>query len=71
MEAVDSWTLKQYVALTTFLARLRDEEGQAMPEYGLLVALIAVVVIIAVTAIGTNLGTRFQEIADSLLPGGE
>ena len=36
MEAVNTWTPKQYVAVTTFLASLRDEEGQAMPEYGVL-----------------------------------
>ena len=43
MEAVNTRTLKQYVAATTSPASLRDEEGQVMPEYGVLIALIAVV----------------------------
>ena len=42
------------------------EEGQAMAEYGLILALIAVVVITAVTLIGTNLDTKFNAIATAL-----
>jgi pilus assembly protein Flp/PilA len=44
----------------------KDEEGASMVEYGLLVALIAVVVITAVTAIGTNLNTKFTSVGTSL-----
>ena len=36
------------------------EEGQAMAEYGLILALIAVVCIVAVTGIGTTLNTKFS-----------
>lgn len=42
---------------------VRDEEGATMVEYGLMVALIAVVCITAVTLIGTNLSTVFTDIA--------
>ena len=42
------------------LARFRSEEGQALAEYGLIVALIAVVCILTLTAVGVaisgNLG---------------
>ncbi|OQB25558.1 MAG: Flp/Fap pilin component [Firmicutes bacterium ADurb.Bin182] len=44
----------------------KDEGGQAMVEYGLIIALIAIAVIIAVTAIGTNLNTVFNAIKDKL-----
>ncbi len=43
-----------------------DEEGATAIEYGLLVALIALVIIVAVTAVGTRLNTVFQTIANCL-----
>jgi pilus assembly protein Flp/PilA len=42
------------------------EEGATMVEYGLMVALIAVVCIVAVTAIGTNLSGLFNYIAKTV-----
>ena len=45
---------------------IRDEEGATAVEYGLMVGLIAVAIIVAVTALGTNLSTLFQAIADKL-----
>jgi pilus assembly protein Flp/PilA len=38
----------------------KDESGASMVEYGLLVALIAVVCITVVGTLGTNLQTKFQ-----------
>ena len=43
-----------------------DETGATMVEYGLMVALIAVVCLAAVTLIGTNLNSVFSRIASSL-----
>lgn len=45
---------------------LRDEEGQAMVEYGLIIALIAIVVIVALIALGDNIKELFNKAADSL-----
>jgi pilus assembly protein Flp/PilA len=45
---------------------LRDEEGVTAIEYGLIAALIAVVIITAVTTIGTELDTTFTTIGDKL-----
>ncbi|HUE70042.1 MAG TPA: Flp family type IVb pilin [Pirellulaceae bacterium] len=45
---------------------LRQEEGATMVEYGLMVALIAVVCIAAVTLIGGNLNTVFNTIATAI-----
>ncbi len=42
---------------------LRDEAGASAVEYGLLVALIAVVIITAVTTLGTNLSAKFNSVA--------
>ena len=41
-------------------AFLRDETGATAIEYGLIVALIAIVIIGAVTALGTNLNTTLS-----------
>jgi len=43
-----------------------DEAGASAVEYGLLVALIAVVIITAVTTLGTNLSTKFNSVATSI-----
>ncbi len=40
----------------------RDDEGATMVEYGLLVALIAVVVAVAAAALGTRISTMFAGI---------
>ena len=41
----------------------RKDRGATAVEYGLMVALIAVVIIAAVTLLGTNLRTMFETIA--------
>jgi pilus assembly protein Flp/PilA len=46
---------------------LRDESGATAIEYGLIAALIAVVIITAVTSVGTNLTTTFTTIAGKVL----
>jgi len=42
---------------------LKDEEGAIAMEYGLLAAFIALVIIIAVQLLGTNLAAFFNDIA--------
>lgn len=45
---------------------LRDEEGVTAIEYGLIAALIAVVIIVGAGLVGTNLNTLFTDIAGCL-----
>lgn len=45
---------------------LRDEEGQAMVEYGLIIALIAIVVIAALLILGPRIANLFNGAADEL-----
>ena len=60
--------------MTTFLTRLylaarnavEREEGQSLVEYGLIIALIAVVCLTALTALGTNAASQLQTIANKL-----
>ncbi len=55
--------------MKALLTRLwRNEEGQDLAEYALLIALIALVVIVAVTLLGTNIRTVFNNIAAALNP---
>jgi pilus assembly protein Flp/PilA len=45
---------------------LRDENGATAIEYGLIAALISVVIIAAVTLVGSNLQAVFSSIATAL-----
>ena len=52
--------------LTTFKSMVRDEDGATMVEYGLLVALIALVALGAITTLGTNLSSLFNGVAQTI-----
>jgi pilus assembly protein Flp/PilA len=60
--------LKSYVSLQSYLTRLlnRDDRGATAVEYGLIVALIAVIIIPAVTLLGTNLLGAFNAVAGAI-----
>ncbi len=45
---------------------VREEEGVTAIEYGLIAALIAVVIISSVTSIGTLLASKFGEVVTAL-----
>ncbi|HEY2008260.1 MAG TPA: Flp family type IVb pilin [Rhizomicrobium sp.] len=46
---------------------VRDESGATAIEYGLIAALIAVVIITALQAVGTSLSTTFTNISTKVL----
>jgi pilus assembly protein Flp/PilA len=54
--------------MTKFIARfaVRGERGATAVEYGLMVALIAIVIIAAVTLLGGNLNNLFNTVATSV-----
>jgi pilus assembly protein Flp/PilA len=45
---------------------VKAEEGVTAIEYGLLAALIAVVIVAAVTTLGTNLTNTFQNVGNAV-----
>jgi len=45
---------------------VRDEEGASLAEYGLLLALIAVVCITAIALVGTKVSTMFSTVSGSI-----
>jgi len=57
-----------FVLLQNFLTQpvRRDDRGASAVEYGLLVFLIALVIIIAVTLLGKNLSSIFNAVATAL-----
>ena len=63
--------LDLYVKAQSFVVtRLRqDESGQALVEYALILALIAVVSFGALNLLGANVNSRLSSIANSIGPG--
>lgn len=47
-------------------SRIDDDRGASLVEYALLVALIAVVCIAAVTALGSSASAKFSEVESGL-----
>ena len=46
----------------------KDEEGATAVEYGVLVALIIVVVMVAIGPLGTKLQTLFSKVDEKIVP---
>jgi pilus assembly protein Flp/PilA len=59
MSKIKNWTL-------TKLAARQAEEGQGLAEYGLILALIAVVCIFALTSLGTGISGALDGVTASL-----
>ena len=61
--------LQLFVTLQSLVAErtaVRDDRGATAVEYGLMVALIAAVIIGAVTLLGENLIDKFTEVAEAV-----
>ena len=52
--------------MKNLIAWFKDEEGQGMVEYGLLVALIALVVVAALVILGPKIANMFNDAGDKL-----
>lgn len=52
--------------MQVFSRLMREEEGQALTEYGLILGLIAVVTVGALTLMGTNVNNMLKSIATTL-----
>lgn len=61
------YMLKLQMKLTERLCALQErEEGQAMVEYALILALVSVAAILVLTDVGTGVTTTLQSVADKL-----
>jgi len=63
MSKLSMWAAKKYVQF-----KHREEEAQGLAEYGLILALIAVVAIAALTLLGENIATLLTALAGSIVP---
>jgi pilus assembly protein Flp/PilA len=54
--------------ISSLISRIRreDEEGQTLVEYGLLLALIAIIVIVALLFLGPIVSQIFQNVGENL-----
>lgn len=55
-----------YVRATNRIASVRNQKGATAVEYGLMVALIAAVIMVAVGVIGTQLNGVFEDVGTEL-----
>ncbi|MGI5822390.1 MAG: Flp family type IVb pilin [Dethiobacteria bacterium] len=49
-----------------FTRFIKDEEGQGLVEYALIIVLIAAVVIVGLRALGTNIADKFKTIGEGI-----
>lgn len=62
MSKIKNWALNKVAQAQT----AKMEEGQGLAEYGLILALVAVVCIAAVTLLGGNISTVLNKLAGSI-----
>ena len=53
-------------SLTQLIASLREDEGQGLAEYALILALIAIVAIIALIFLGSQVSGILSTVGDSV-----
>jgi pilus assembly protein Flp/PilA len=58
--------LSRLVKLQVKIAAMRSDRGATAVEYGLMVALIAIVIIAAVSLLGKNLSSLFNGVSTSV-----
>jgi pilus assembly protein Flp/PilA len=52
--------------VTIFTARFRREDGQTMAEYGILIAVIAIIVVVAAAVLGGSISSLFSNTSGHL-----
>ena len=62
MSKIKNWAISKVAKMQT----VHTEEGQGLAEYGLILALIAVVCIAAVRLLGVNINTILNQLAGSI-----
>lgn len=55
-----------FVMVSVYLSSLKNEEGQGMAEYGLILALVALAAILAFTFLGGEIATLMSTVGTAL-----
>jgi pilus assembly protein Flp/PilA len=55
-----------YQLAGVLVARVQREEGQSMAEYGILIAVIGVVVLVAAAVLGSSISSVFNSLAGKI-----
>ncbi len=64
----DKIMTKLYNVYFNMKCNLKNKKGQGMVEYVLIIAFIAIVVMLAITPLGTAIAAKFTEITGKLAP---
>ena len=59
---------RAFIDLANLTVREEDEEGQGLVEYGLIIALVAVVLIAALNFLAPSIGNIFKTAGNALIP---
>src|SRR5919202_3418564 len=69
--SMSEFALKTYARVMSLMVGVKEKDrGATAVEYGLMVALIAAVIIVSVTALGANLSTKFGDVATKIANAG-
>lgn len=62
--------MKEFLAmwLGSFFGKAKDEKGQGLVEYGLIIVLVSIAVIVLLGGVGDQLNVVFQRIITELTP---
>ena len=52
--------------LQKFFTKMKDEKGQGLVEYALIIVLVSIVCMIALSALGVSVSTVFDDITTAL-----
>jgi pilus assembly protein Flp/PilA len=67
LKPANDCSLKREIKMSKFVTSfLKNESGATAIEYGLIAALVAVVLVTALTTLGTNLSTTFGKVSSKL-----
>src|SRR5262249_45758595 len=61
-----SWNRRQHTMTQMLVKLLRDEQGQDIAEYAVMLAVILVIVVGTIRLIGSNANTVFSQVASSV-----
>jgi Flp pilus assembly pilin Flp len=64
-----NYMLKLFVAIQNKLAEARSEEGQTMAEYGVILAVITVGIVVALTALSGGIQGAIADVVSTLSGG--